>query len=29
MNKAVGVFAVAEMVYKLDSPIYKARDINL
>lgn len=29
MNKAAGVYAVGEVVYKLDFPIYKARDINL
>lgn len=29
MNKAAGVYAVGEMVCKLDFPIYKARDINL
>jgi len=29
MSKAAGVYAVGEMVCKLDSPIYKARDINL
>lgn len=29
MNKAAGVYAVGEMVYKLDFPIYKASDINL
>lgn len=29
MNKAAGVYAVGEVVCKLDFPIYKARDINL
>lgn len=29
MNKTAGVYGVGEMVYKLDFPIYKGRDINL
>lgn len=29
MNKAAEVYAVGEVVCKLDFPIYKARDINL